>query len=471
MTILEALDDPELFAPHFPGASWGAWRAFLAAIFALPMDEAARACVRAATGRAAPAAPVREAWVIVGRRGGKSRIAALVAVFLSVLRTYRLAPGEVGVVQVLAADRAQALVVLRYSHALLQALSPPFQPLIARRTREAIELTNGIVIEVTSCTVRSPRGRTVVAAILDEAAYWWSDESNANPDSEVVAAIRPSMATVPGALLLAISSPYARKGLLYDMHRRYYSVDDPRVLVWQADTATMNPTIDCAIIAEAYERDPAAARAEYGAEFRTDVEAFLSIEQVRACVMAGTEALAPVVAWRRPQYVCFVDPAGGSGADSMTAAVAHLDGAKVVVDRVWRYAPPFSPAAVAAELASELRAYQIGSVSGDRFAAQWCAERFQAHGLTYLPSPLTKSQIYLAFAPMVLSEEVALPDHPRLIAELTALERRPSRVGRDAVDHAPRGHDDLANACAGAAVLARGDGQSRLLVLRPAMGL
>ncbi len=33
-----------------------------------------------------------------------------------------------------------------------------------------------------------------------------------NQDAEVIAALRPGMATVRGSLLLGISSPYARRG-------------------------------------------------------------------------------------------------------------------------------------------------------------------------------------------------------------------------------------------------------------------
>jgi hypothetical protein len=47
-------------------------------------------------------------------------------------------------------------------------------------------------------------------------------------------------------------------------------------LVWKADTATMNPKIDPAIIAEAYDSDPEAARAEYGAEFRDDLADYIT---------------------------------------------------------------------------------------------------------------------------------------------------------------------------------------------------
>ncbi len=79
------------------------------------------------------------------------------------------------------------------------------------------------------------------------------------------------MASIPGSILMLASSPYAKRGELYAAFRRHFGKDDARVLVWKADTATMNPKIDPAIIAEAYDSDPEAARAEYGAEFRDDL--------------------------------------------------------------------------------------------------------------------------------------------------------------------------------------------------------
>ncbi len=63
-------------------------------------------------------------------------------------------------------------------------------------------------------------------------------------------------------MLLIASSPYAERGELYNAYRRHYGKDDARVLVWRADARTMNQRIDPAIIAEAYEADPEAARAK-----------------------------------------------------------------------------------------------------------------------------------------------------------------------------------------------------------------
>jgi hypothetical protein len=47
----------------------------------------------------------------------------------------------------------------------------------------------------------------------------------------------------------------------------------------------MNPSVPQSVIDEAYERDPGNAAAEYGAEFRRDVETLISREAVDACVV------------------------------------------------------------------------------------------------------------------------------------------------------------------------------------------
>ena len=73
VTILDALDHPKLFGPHFAAPSWRPWRTFLRALFALPLDDADLALYRHHTDRqTAPTVPFREAALVIGRRGGKS---------------------------------------------------------------------------------------------------------------------------------------------------------------------------------------------------------------------------------------------------------------------------------------------------------------------------------------------------------------------------------------------------------------
>ena len=197
------------------------------------------------TGRTAPPnAPSHEAWLCIGRRGGKSFVLAVIAVFLACFKDWRpyLGPGELGTIMVIAADRRQARVIMRYVLGLLKAV-PMLRRQIENITRESIELKHNVVIEVHTASFRSTRGYSIVAALCDEIAYWPTDEASADPDAEVINAIKPAMATVPGAMLLCASSPHAKRGALWDAHRKHYGQDDDPVLVWQAPTRAMNPGV------------------------------------------------------------------------------------------------------------------------------------------------------------------------------------------------------------------------------------
>ncbi|WFM70986.1 hypothetical protein [Halomonas sp. CKK8] len=458
MNILDATRDPHLFARWFERGDWSAWFAFLAALFALPLDDDQRRIFEACTGRSQPTRePCKEAWLVVGRRGGKSFVTALVAVFLAAFHDYRpyLQPGERGTVLILAADRKQARTILRYVRGLLENV-PMLAALVERDTADGIDLKTRVSIEIHTASFRATRGYTVVAALCDEVAFWRSEET-ANPDVEIINALRPGMATIPNAMLLGLSSPYSRRGVLYDAHRRYFGQDDAPVLVWQADTRTMNPTVPEHVIAEAFERDAAAASAEYGAEFRRDLEAFVSREALEQCTAPGVLELPPVAMLpegRAPAYVAFVDPSGGSR-DSMTLAIAHEENGIAVLDCVREWKPPFNPDDVAREAAAVVKSYGLASVTGDAYGGEWPRERFSAHGIGYQLASKPRSRLYLELLPRLNAGTCQLLDHSRLLAQLGALERRTSRAGRDTVDHPPRTHDDVANAAAGALIAVR----------------
>lgn len=448
--VLELVESPRWFGADFGGPSWAPWRAALKAAFALSMSAAELALYRAATGREAPpTTPCRELWAIVGRRGGKSRIAALLAVYLALRSDYRdvLVKGEKGVVSVLAADRRQCRVVLQYVRALLKA-TPDTAALIVADRVESIELAHRVRIEVYTTRIAAPRGYTLLGAICDEIAFWPTDEAGANPDSEILGALRPGMATVPGALLVVISSPYARRGELWKAFERHHGeVGD--VLVWKAATETMNPAIDRGVIARAYTDDAIAAAAEYGAEFRRDVETFLDAEALHAVTVRGRRELPPAMDL---EYHAFTDPSGGAN-DAFTLAIAHRDATgTVVLDATRIRRPPFSPDAVVEEFADVCTRYGARTVTGDRYAGEWPRERFRVHGVTYVPSARSKSDLYQALLPLVNAGRCELLDVPLLRAQLAALERRTARGGRDSIDHPPGAHDDLANAVAGVLV-------------------
>jgi len=273
------IDDTEgsrilrIFDSLFPDRSWRPWRAWLCAVFGLdPGTDAARDLIKQCIGRdTLPTKLAREVWNIIGRRGGKGKMAALLAVFIAAFRRYVLSLGERALVLVIAADRRQAQIVFQYIVAIFDSVAS-LSALVVRRTSDTIDLSNGISITVATASYRTVRGYTIVACICDEIAFWADDSGN--PDSEILNAIRPAMATVENSMLIALSTPFARRGELYRVHEKYWTQDSDQtgVLVWKAPSLTMNPTIRAEVIEKAYDDDEAAAASEYGAEFRRDLD-------------------------------------------------------------------------------------------------------------------------------------------------------------------------------------------------------
>lgn len=410
---------------EFKAPSWDKWREVLSQI----------------TG------DTRELYVIAGRGSGKSRIVALIAACVS-LGEYPHAPGERIYVGVFGPDRKQARITFSYIVGLLRAV-PELEALITHESKESLDLSHGVTIEVITASKAAPRGRSYALAIIEEAAFLPQEES-ANPDLELVRAVRPALARVPGSLLAVVSSPYARRGILYEAWRRQEKerkLEEGVVLV-QASTLELNPLFDNGAIERARDEDPVAAASEYDAQFRSDVESFANREAVEACVAAGVRERKPS---EQVSYSAFCDPAGGSGVDSFGLAIGHRNNGNVVVDAVREWKPRFSPETVVKEMSGLLRRYRINSLPGDRFAGEWVREPFRRNKIEYEICGQVKSDLYRDTLPLINSKQIELLDNPRLIAQLVGLERRVGRGGRDSIDHAPGGHDDVANVVCGLA--------------------
>lgn len=451
-SIIEAMDDERLFRPWFRSDSWDAWKAFLCALFALPMTSAQFEIFKSCTGRSkAPTEPFSEVWVCCGRRAGKSLVAALLAVYFACFRNdYEkyLAPGERVTLMVVAADRKQARTIFRYVRGFLNEV-PLLRQSITSELKESIELGR-ITIEVHTQSYKSVRGYTSALCLNDESAFW-SSENSADPASETIRAQRPMLATIPRSLLGNFSSPHASRGPMYEAFRDHYGKDDSPVLFWKAPSLVMNPALDKRVVDQAYAQDPIAAAAEYGAGFRSDCERFVSREAGEGCIVPQRRELPRV---QGISYHAFVDPSGGSS-DEMTLAIAHhAANGYTVLDCVRERKPPFSPDDCVREFASVIKSYGLSEVTGDAYAGEWPRERFRRHGISYRCSDKSRSEIYLELLPLINSARVELLENTKLLAQLTGLERRTSPSGRETIDHAPGGHDDLANAAGGALVAA-----------------
>jgi hypothetical protein len=305
----------------------------------------------------------------------------------------------------------------------------------------------------------------VICALLDEVGVWQDAEASSNSDAEVLAALLPAMATVPGSLLLAAGSPYGRRGILWRTHEKHFGKPGP-VLVWHAPSRVMNPLLPASEVERAYAADPARAAAEYDAQFRDSASNLIDLDALEACIPADVS-----VRERVPgrSYFGFVDAADGrANGDSMVLAIAHREERTAVLDLVREQKPPFSPERVVTGFARILQSYGLRSVQADRHGRGPFAELFLRHGISYAADAPSKNNLYADFIAALSSRSIDLLDLPRLREQAMALQSLGMASGYEKIGM-PRArdgralHDDVVNAVSG--VLVRAGGRRRMTVL------
>src|SRR5438445_2231589 len=212
---------------------------------------------------------------VAGRRSGKTRSMAVLSTYLSCLCDWSddLSLGERGLCLYLAPSERQALVAWRYTTAIVEH-TPLLASLVLNKTSDTLSLKGGIDIEVAAASWRTVRGGTAIAVVLDEVAFLRSE--GANTDCDLITALRPSLATTSGPMLLT-SSPADMTGIVYQTHKRHFGPGgDAHTLVIQSDSRSLNPTLSQRVVDRAYEDDAEAAAAEFGGQFRTSLAAYLA---------------------------------------------------------------------------------------------------------------------------------------------------------------------------------------------------
>ena len=111
--ITKLMSDPAIFGDQFSNDSWESWRALLSGFYGEGCTDPS---IFETLTQRTPEGPYSELWMVIGRRGGKSHAAALIAVYEAFVRDHssKLAKGEVATVMVVAADRKQARTIFNY---------------------------------------------------------------------------------------------------------------------------------------------------------------------------------------------------------------------------------------------------------------------------------------------------------------------------------------------------------------------
>jgi hypothetical protein len=352
---------------------------------------------------------------------------------------------------------------------------PVLAGMVERSTDQGFRLKNSVDIEIVTSDHRSSRGRTYLAIIADEVAYWPSGDTSVNSDKEVIRALRPGLLTLqPHSLMILITTAYRKSGVAFDTWRKSFGKDDPSTLCIYAQSRQLNPLLPQSEIDEALADDYEAGAADFLSIWRDDLSTFVARDLVLSAIDTGVTS--------RPyqqgcHYVGFIDASSGRH-DSFACGIAHEQDDIAVLDHLYERRSPFNTVEVVAEVASLLRAYHIREICGDGFASGWVFDAFKEHGITFLaaksresaglaPKLMDRSSLYLEVLPLLAGNRIKLLDNQRMLAQFCALERRAMSNGRDRVDHPNRsGHfDDLSNAASGALWLASTGAAPRPMVI------
>ena len=207
----DAFDDPDLFANIMQGDSWKGWRVLLIAAAGEELTDEERIEFKRLTGRERePGRMCSELICVFGRRAGKSTAMVVFNIWNSALCDHSdmLAIGETGIALLISRDQRIARMLLDRTYEIMIA-SEPLRSMIINKTADTIELDNHCSIEVRPCSYRTLRGPTYISVVCDELAFWFTDANFANPDSEVLTAVKPGLLTTKGPVLM-VSSAYVK---------------------------------------------------------------------------------------------------------------------------------------------------------------------------------------------------------------------------------------------------------------------
>jgi hypothetical protein len=441
LTIIDFIQHPQILNDQTMSPSQ---IAFLKSVYGLPLTDEEFQIYRRGTGREKYVPrEQREVTLQGGRRGGKTgKLGAPIALY-EAFRDHRIPRGERGYVMLIAPTIAQAMIAFQF---ILNDIlnSPILSSKIAKVRKNEIQLKNGIVIGCYACSRITVRGRAAIAIICDEICFWRNEVTSVACDEEVLAALRPSMATFPNSKLIKISTPNVKRGVMWEEFQRRGELDHP---VWHLSSQELNPTISTEYLEAERKRSPEDYKREYLAEFVDSVVSWIEPEVLARCVIKGRKDLPPVPG---ATYAAAIDPGFKHSAFAM--AVAHrADGGLIVLDCVhfWTGSKrtPLGFQWVCGQVAGILRQFGINVLQGDQFAAVAIKQEFLKLGISYGEFTFgrnSRAQLFNNLRHVIEQQRIELLDDPELLRQLRSLEVHRSADGNIDIRPADGQQDDLA---------------------------
>ncbi len=357
-------------------------------------------------------------WIIIaGMLAGQSSTLCRISVAVALWGEWSVPPGDRANIPFVSVDRSEASARLRTIGSNLRALRVNFD-----ERGEELELHDRpLVFRVVSATIKGVVGFTSVLVIADEQARWESRDDRANPAPEVMANLRPTMASIPTAFEIDCSSPWGTD----DFHAvQFDRGDDANQLTSFAPTWVANPTISEHQTKE-LEPDERLWIREYGAEPGVTLTAALDLDDVK--IAFGRK---PRGAKTKHAFLA-IDSSSLRG-DAFTWIAGYESSEReLVVDDVGGWDGPalkrVSLDQIAEKLAKKAKSIGAPKIFGDHFEQAGIKSALARGGVSFHPfhwSDESKDGAVMSIRRFLREGKLCLCEHADLKRELCGLKAR-----------------------------------------------
>lgn len=391
----------------------------------------------------------RQLCIRAGRRSGKSSTLCLLAIAWALVYPAAAIPlGDLGVIAFVSVDRREVDGRLRTIETLLKALGIKHE-----RRGDYIDLIGRpIRFQAFTASVAGVSGFTCILAICDECSKWKDTDTGANPAREVLASLRPTMATQPLARIILSSSPWST----LDAHAEAFARgDDDFQMTAFAPTWIANPSLTEADTHE-LEPDIGTHSREYAAIPMADAAtAWFSADAIDAAIDTTRPLILarPKGGWNARIFIGAGCDFAFSGDSSAIAVVHQVEGRYELaeIDELCpRPGAPLKPSHVCARFADVLHRHGARRVYADAWQRESVSEFLAVAQISVGAAPAGqtgKIEVYTKARTLLHQGLVRLPKHDKLRGQLREVTARPTSTGMTITS--PRrksGHGDLVSA-------------------------
>ena len=380
-----------------------------------------------------------------GRRGGKSLLTAIWAVYDACIRDLRQyqRDGESRYILVVAGSVTQARALFRTIQDMFK--NPMLSPMVlGESTLDEIRLVNNVILKVVPCSERTTRGLPASTVIFEELASY-QDTTGHQSGENVYRALAPSVAQYKDdGRIIAPSTPRGQRGVFFRLYEQALNRSDAYVL--HCPTWELNPSIDRAFLEREREADPELFAQEYEASFTAIGGSFISSIKL-------DEATVPIPEHTHLTRVLALDPAFSQ--DDFGIAIACVpteDDSHVYLEHVEALRHPSFNGAMdyASKLAKE---WDVNKVVTDQATQQAVVEELRKRGVKCHKVPWTgrsnsgrsKAHRYGKVKTLLNQGRLTLIDSPELRSEFVEITVSPSATNQGFIINT-HGPDDMAAA-------------------------